>query len=192
MEIYYKSNSVKEGWYPKPLDDFVRPIIWQELFRHPDFDLQGDVINVEPARAVMDHGRRQYWEYKVRYAGGDIRYYQLKCISIPINLGTPEELRLRIESQELRRQEFLKSLSKKADKGVYLTTKVTLYGDDIVCYRKKLQPDGVWGDEDDTPIFARDIKLYSERIDCIDNLNKYKNDIQACLSKSSRVRKSRK
>ena len=111
MEIYYKSNSVKEGWYPKPLDDFVRPIIWQELFRHPDFDLQGDVINVEPARAVMDHGRRQYWEYKVRYAGGDIRYYQLKCISIPINLGTPEELRLRIESQELRRQEFLKSLS---------------------------------------------------------------------------------
>ena len=83
---------------------------------------------------------------------------------------------------------------KKADNGVYLTSMVNLYGDDIVYYRKteNLQPDGVWGDEDDTPIFARDIKLYSERIDCIDNLNKYKNDIQACLSKSSRGRKTKK
>ena len=43
----------------------------------------------------------------------------------------------------------------------------------------------MWGVEDDTPIFARDIKLYSKRIDCIDDLNKYKDDIQACLSKSS-------
>ena len=58
IEIFYKSNSVKEGWYPKPLDDFVSPAIWQELFRHPDFDVQGEVTKVEPASPVLDHGRR--------------------------------------------------------------------------------------------------------------------------------------
>ena len=115
IQMYYKSNSVKEGWYPKPLDDFAKPDVWERLFPHPD---GRRILSVEQACPVRDHGRRQYWEYQVKYSGESSRMFQLKCISIPCDLGSSGELRQRIG--ECPRQQFSKSISEQQQRDAVL------------------------------------------------------------------------
>ena len=86
----YKSNSTVDGWYPRPferLDDFQAI---RQVFQHPEPD-QGfplEVISVTPgsSSAAGEQGKRQHWFYKIRFAGGDVMTFPMKCIGIPITL----------------------------------------------------------------------------------------------------------
>jgi hypothetical protein len=86
----YKSNSTIDGWYPRPFErteDFDK---LAEVFVHPDEE-QGypiEVISVTPGSSSKsgEKGKRQHWFYKLRFAGGDIMTFPLKCIGIPIKL----------------------------------------------------------------------------------------------------------
>ena len=86
----YKSNSTIDGWYPRPFertDDFDK---LSEVFVHPDIE-QGyptEVISVTPGSSSKsgEKGKRQHWFYKLRFAGGDVMTFPLKCIGIPIKL----------------------------------------------------------------------------------------------------------
>jgi hypothetical protein len=83
IEVFYKFDSAKPGWYPKPLDQ--RDVNkWNIVFRHNDPG-QGNVISVQET-PCFEKGHRQNWLYKVEYAGGKVETIELNCISIPVSL----------------------------------------------------------------------------------------------------------
>jgi len=82
IEVFYKFDSGRPGWYPKPVDQ--RDVNkWNIVFRHND-PRQGNVIAVQETPSY-EKGRRQKWLYKVEYAGGNVETIELNCISIPVS-----------------------------------------------------------------------------------------------------------
>lgn len=81
IAVFYKFDSAKPGWYPKPFDQ--RDVNkWNTVFRHNDPG-QGNVISVQET-PCFEKGHRQQWLYKVEYAGGKLETIELNCISIPV------------------------------------------------------------------------------------------------------------
>jgi len=87
IEVFYKFDSGKPGWYPKPLDQRDENK-WNVVFRHNDPG-QGNVMSVQET-PCCERGRRQKWLYKVEYAGGNVETIELSCISIPVSFDYGE------------------------------------------------------------------------------------------------------
>ena len=116
----YKSNSTVDGWYPRPFEKLTGFKAIAEVFSHPsDSQHQGHPVQVVacyPGSSSdnAERGKRQTWFYKIKYAGGDIHLFELKCI--PIIFNFPNEMDSVI--QNLARQPFdkeLKNSSKRDD-----------------------------------------------------------------------------
>jgi hypothetical protein len=108
IEVFYKFDSGKPGWYPKPVDQ--RDIDkWNIVFRHND-PRQGNVISVDETPS-SEKGRRQKWLYKVEYAGGNVETIELNCISIPVSFDYGE-MTLQQHISTAENQRFCGSLLK--------------------------------------------------------------------------------
>jgi len=82
--IFYKYDSTKSGWYPKPIE-IASELDMQRLFKHDDPTF-GEVLRYKeyPGEAM---GTRQTWFYDVSYANGEVLTFPVKCISLPIKFS---------------------------------------------------------------------------------------------------------
>jgi hypothetical protein len=90
--ILYKASHRDKGWFPRPCP----PGCINEArrkFAHEDPN-QGYVSGVK-AVAFTDHGMRDQYRYTVKYFGGDVKFFDLKCPSLPFNM-TREALSRRL------------------------------------------------------------------------------------------------
>jgi hypothetical protein len=91
----YKSNSTMDRWYPRPFERTDDLFKLAEVFVHPD-EKQGnpvEVVSATPGSSSKsgEKGKRQHGFYKLRFAGGDIVTFPLKCTGISIQL--PENIK---------------------------------------------------------------------------------------------------
>jgi len=83
----YKSNSTIDGWLPKPFEKTEDFAELAKVFKHPDPNQGAPVhCNRYPGSSASDaeRGMRQHWFYEIRYAGGAIKTWELKCTGIKI------------------------------------------------------------------------------------------------------------
>lgn len=84
VNIYYKSNSSKEGWYPTPIEEKLKNKLWYETPAHPfDPTTHGKPLSVGSV-PCKERQKRQYWEYSATYESGDTQNIILPCWSLPI------------------------------------------------------------------------------------------------------------
>lgn len=83
----YKLNSTIDGRLPKPFEKTEDFVELAKVFKHPD-PYQGAPVhcNRYPGSSASDaeRGKRQHWFYEIRYAGGAIKTWALKCTGIKI------------------------------------------------------------------------------------------------------------
>jgi hypothetical protein len=83
----YKSNSTIDGWLPKPFEKTEDFEEMGKIFKHPDPNQGAPVhCNRYPGSSAPDaeRGKRQHWFYEIRYAGGAVKTWALKCSGIKI------------------------------------------------------------------------------------------------------------
>jgi hypothetical protein len=108
VDVFYKFDSSKPGWYPKPFDQRDEDK-WNTVFRHNDPE-QGNVLSVHES-PCCEKGSRQKWLYKVVYAGGNVENIELKCISLPVSFDY-EEITLLQHISTAKNQKFNGNLLK--------------------------------------------------------------------------------
>jgi hypothetical protein len=85
----YKSNSTIDGWYPRPFEKIEDFEELSKVFKHPD-PAQGMPVGVNCYAGGSDKGaelgKRQYWFYRIRFAGGDEITFPLRCVGIRIDI----------------------------------------------------------------------------------------------------------
>ena len=82
VQVLYKADSTRDGWFPKPLEQDIGMDVWQNLFKHDDPE-QGLLANIKDPFPCLAKGLRNCWNYPLHYAGGCDLTIQLKCISLP-------------------------------------------------------------------------------------------------------------
>lgn len=90
--ILYKASHRDKGWFPRPCPPGCINEA-RRMFAHEDPN-QGYVSGIK-AVAFTDHGMRDQYRYTVKYFGGDVKMFDLKCPSLPFNM-TREALSRRL------------------------------------------------------------------------------------------------
>lgn len=88
---YMEDYSEKEGWFPRPAP-LIRSKVWDEIFLHPEDPMRHGIPLSCEAFPIVDKGKRQQWQYNVKYARGDVCRFVLPCPSLPIDLSREQIL----------------------------------------------------------------------------------------------------
>ena len=100
IEVFYKTDSAKDGWCSRPAPT-IPCHSWQRLFEHPTSPANQGFLEYSGndyfTIIVITPGRRQEWQYNIRYFGGDTQSFTLRCPSLPFRYMSLTEVQKRIQ-----------------------------------------------------------------------------------------------
>lgn len=106
-EVFYKWSHRQVGWFPRPCPPGCANTA-KRMFKHSD-PRQGHVRSFE-AVPYTEHGRRQEYRYNVKYFGGDVKTFDLRCPSLPFSMSREDLLkRIGYVSQQRFHKSYFKT-----------------------------------------------------------------------------------
>lgn len=114
VQLHYRDDCTVDGWLPRPvLPTTTLASTWKDFFKCSD-PTQGIPVSFTHHPLTGERGRRQWWSYDVKFAGGASQEFELPCPSIPIQLDREELVE---ELAKLQRQTFSEKGFKQLETG---------------------------------------------------------------------------